>query len=98
MTDHDSEKTPLEELQDTLARLKEMEHYSQGNIEKLATLWLTVSDNKSQKQYEAGVDRVLKEQNRFQEAIAALIEDFEKEAARLRAEEEKAAAGSAGEK
>ena len=95
MAEQENGKTPLELLQDTLAQLKEMAHYSQGNIEKLATLWLTVSENKDQKQYEDGVDAVLKEQNRFQEAIVALIEAYEAEAARLRAEAEKAAADAA---
>ena len=97
MADHEHDKTPLELMQDTLAQLKEMAHYAQGNIEKLATLWLTVSESKSQKKYEDGVDEVLKQQNRFQEAIAALIEEFERDAAKLKAEEDKAAAAAAGE-
>ncbi len=91
MADKENGKSVLESLQDTLAQLKEMEHYSQTNIEKLAALWLQVSENKAQKQYESGVDKVLKEQNRFQEAITTLIEDFAKEADRLKAEAAKAA-------
>jgi len=76
-------KTPLEAMQDTLSRLKEMEHYSKTNIEKLASLWLEVSEHKEQKQYETMVDEVLKCQNRFQESIASLIEAYEEETARL---------------
>ena len=68
-----------------------MEHYSQTNIEKLAALWLEVSENKDQKQYEKMVDEALKLQNQFEESIAHLIEAYENEAARLKA----AAAGSA---
>ena len=79
-------KTPLEAMQDTLSRLKEMEHYSKTNIEKLASLWLEVSEHKEQKQYETMVDEVLKCQNRFQESIASLIEIYEKEMTRLRAQ------------
>lgn len=78
-------KTPLEALQDTLSRLKEMEHYSQTNIAKLAALWLEVSENKDQKQYEKLVDEALKRQNQFEESIAHLIESYEAEAGRLRA-------------
>ena len=51
MADEDNVKTPLDAMQDTLSRLKEMEHYSKTNIEKLAALWLEVSEHKEQKQY-----------------------------------------------
>ena len=73
MAEEEVVKTPLDALQDTLSKLKEMEHYSQANIEKLAALWLEVSEHKEQKRYEAKVDEVLKRQNQFQESIAALI-------------------------
>ncbi len=86
MADEGKAKTALEALQDTLSRLKEMEHYSQTNIEKLAALWLEVSEDKEQKQYEKIVDEVLKRQNQFQESISALIEAYEKDAARLKAD------------
>ena len=84
MADEASEKTPLDAMQDTLSRLKEMEHYSKTNIEKLATLWLEVSEHKEQKQYEKMVDEVLKRQNQFEESIKSLIEAYEAEMARLR--------------
>jgi hypothetical protein len=84
MADEGSEKTPLDAMQDTLSRLKEMEHYSKTNIEKLAALWLEVSEHKEQKQYEKMVDEVLKRQNQFAESIKSLIETYEAEMARLR--------------
>jgi hypothetical protein len=83
MADEDNVKTPLDAMQDTLSRLKEMEHYSKTNIEKLAALWLEVSEHKQQKQYETMVDEVLKCQNRFQESITSLIDAYEEETARL---------------
>lgn len=86
MADEGNVKTPLDAMQDTLSRLKEMEHYSKTNIEKLAALWLEVSEHKEQKQYEKMVDEVLKRQNLFQESITSLIEVLEKETTRLRAE------------
>lgn len=55
------------------------------NIQKLAALWLEVSENKDQKQYEKMVDEALRRQNQFQESIAQLIESYENEAARLKA-------------
>jgi hypothetical protein len=60
VADEDNVKTPLDAMQDTLSTLKEMEHYSKTNIEKLAALWLEVSEHKEQKQYETMVDEVLK--------------------------------------
>ena len=88
MADEDNVKTPLDAMQDTLSRLKEMEHYSKTNIEKLATLWLEVSEHKEQKQYEKMVDEVLKRQNQFQESITPLIEAYEEEIGRLKAQAE----------
>ncbi|MEO8134063.1 MAG: hypothetical protein ABI831_08810 [Betaproteobacteria bacterium] len=94
MADESIAKTPLEVLQDTLSRLKEMEHYSQANIEKLSALWLEVSEHKEQKQYEKMVDEALKRQNQFQESIANLIEAYASETARLRAAVESQTSGS----
>ena len=85
-------KSKLDTLQDTLSRLKEMEHYSQTNIEKLAALWLEVSEHKDQNQYEKMVDEALKRQNQFEESMKQLIEAYETEAAKLKA----AAAETAG--
>jgi len=84
MADEGNQRTPLDAMQDTLSRLKEMEHYSKTNIEKLAALWLEVSEHKEQKQYEKMVDEVLKRQNQFAESIKSLIETYEAEMARLR--------------
>ena len=88
MAEEGNAKTPLDAMQDTLSRLKEMEHYSKTNIEKLAALWLEVSENKQQKQYEKMVDEVLKRQNQFEESITSLIEVYEKEMTQLRAQAE----------
>ena len=85
MADETIAKTPLEVLQDTMSRLKEMEHYSQTNIQKLSALWLEVSEHKEQKQYEKMVDDVLKRQNQFQESITTLIQAYTDETGRLRA-------------
>ena len=88
MAEEGNVKTPLDAMQDTLSRLKEMEHYSKTNIEKLAALWLEVSEHKQQKQYEKMVDEVLKRQNQFEESITSLIEVYEKEMTQLRAQAE----------
>jgi len=84
MADEGNQGTPLDAMQDTLSRLKEMEHYSKTNIEKLAALWLEVSEHKEQKRYEKMVDEVLKRQNQFEESITSLIAAYEEEMTRLR--------------
>lgn len=94
MVDESNAKTPLDAMQDTLSRLKEMEHYSKTNIEKLAALWLEVSEHKEQKQYEKMVDEVLKRQNQFQESITSLIEVYEKETSRLLAQAQEGSSAS----
>ena len=85
MAEEGNVKTPLDALQDTLSKLKEMAHYSEANIEKLATLWLEVSEHKEQRQYEKMVDEALQRQNAFQESITALIAAYGEETARLKA-------------
>ena len=94
MAEEGTAKTPLDAMQDTLSRLKEMEHYSKTNIEKLAALWLEVSEHKQQKQYEKMVDEVLKRQNQFEESITSLIEVYEKEMTQLRAKAEEGSSSS----
>ncbi|HVF65076.1 MAG TPA: hypothetical protein VNE58_13885 [Casimicrobiaceae bacterium] len=84
MADEQIVKSPQEKLQDTLSQLKEMEHYSQANIEKLAALWLEVSEQKGKKPYEKMIDEVLSRQNQFQESIVALIEAYEEDIAKLK--------------
>lgn len=71
------EKTPLEKSRDIIAQLKEMQHYSRTNIEKLSAYWLQLDDELKQKDMAKKVEGLLEHQNKFHEALEASIEDYE---------------------
>lgn len=73
MTDQSTDKTPLDLWNDVSSTLKEMEHYSQANIEKLATLWLAFDADKKLAGLATSTNAALTAQNEFQERITALI-------------------------
>ena len=71
------EKTPLEKSQDIIAQLKEMQHYSRTNIEKLSAFWLQLDDELKQKEIAARVEGLLQHQNTFHEALESTLTDYE---------------------
>lgn len=77
------EKTPLEKSRDIITQLKEMQHYSKTNIEKLSAFWLQLDDELKQKQIAKKVENLLSHQNTFHEALETTIADYEAECARL---------------
>jgi len=44
-------KTPLEKFKDLISVLKEMEHYSRSNIEKLTEHWMFLEDEMKHKEF-----------------------------------------------
>lgn len=83
MTDQPTEKTPLDLWKDVSSSIKEMAHYSEANIEKLAALWLTFDSDKKLKELAELSNAALTAQNDFQEKITALIEKHDQEGAKL---------------
>lgn len=71
------EKTPLEKSRDIIAQMKEMQHYSRTNIEKLTAYWLQLDDELKQKEIAKKVEALLTHQNTFHEALEATITDYE---------------------
>jgi hypothetical protein len=67
-----------------LAKLKEMEFHSRGNLERLAELVLTVGDELKQQQIVSPLDDVYSAQNVLQTKLTALIEAYQAECDRLR--------------
>jgi hypothetical protein len=67
-----------------LAKLKEMEFHSRGNLERLAELVLTVGDELKQQQVVGPLDEVYSAQNVFQTKLTALIEAYQAECDGLR--------------
>lgn len=59
-----------------LAKLREMEFHSRGNIEKLAELSLTIEDELKQKAFVESIGALYSAQDAFHSKIAALIEAY----------------------
>ena len=83
-----SQQTPdaakLEKSLAALAKLKELEFHSRGNIEKLAELSLTIEDELKQKSFVGSIGDVYSAQEAFHSKISALIEAYQAECDRLR--------------
>jgi len=71
------EKTPLDKSRDIITQLKEMQHYSKSNIEKLTAFWLQLDDELKLDAIAKRVEALLTVQNTFHEALESTIEDFE---------------------
>lgn len=67
-----------------LAKLREMEFHSRGNIEKLAELSLTIEDELKQKAFVESIGGLYSAQDAFQSKIATLIEGYAAECEHLR--------------
>ncbi|MDZ7723304.1 MAG: hypothetical protein U5R06_10985 [candidate division KSB1 bacterium] len=88
MTDPSKEKSILEESRDIISQLKEMEHYSTNNIEKLSEFWLVLDDKLDQKEFAGRMEKILSHQNAFHDEISSLIADYEIECNRIAQETE----------
>lgn len=71
------EKTELEKSRDIINQLKEMQHYSKANIEKLTAHWLQLDGELKQKEVAKKVEALLTHQNTFHEALESAIADYE---------------------
>src|SRR5438128_1253190 len=76
--------TQLEKSLAVLAKLRELEFHSRGNIEKLAELSLTVEDELKQKAFVEPIGAVYSAQDAFHSKISALIEAYQAECDRLK--------------
>ncbi|WP_418317024.1 hypothetical protein [Piscinibacter sakaiensis] len=71
------EKTPLDKCRDIITQMKEMEHYSRANIEKLTAFWLQLDDELKQKDIAKKVETLLTQQNAFHDALEGTMTDLE---------------------
>ncbi|WP_133499087.1 hypothetical protein [Cognatilysobacter terrigena] len=72
-------KTPFDHVNDTVTQLKEMRHYSKGNVERLTTQWLLFDgDLKKLKQADRIEDLMVRaaELHEAIEAEIAVLEDL----------------------
>jgi tRNA(His) 5'-end guanylyltransferase len=77
------EKTPLEKSRDIINQLKEMQHYSKTNIEKLTAFWLQIDDELKQKDIAKKIEGLLTHENKVHDTLESVIEAHEAECARL---------------
>ena len=82
--DHKPDPTQHEKSLAVLAKLREMEFHSRGNIEKLAELSLTIEDELKQKAFVESIGALYSAQDAFHSKIAALIETYGAECERLK--------------
>jgi hypothetical protein len=82
--DHKSDPTQHEKSLTVLAKLREMEFHSRGNIEKLAELSLTIEDELKQKAFVESIGALYSAQDTFHSKIATLIEAYQAECERLK--------------
>ena len=83
MSDPIPEKTPVEKMREVNSKLKEMEHYSRNNIEKLSASWLLLDEELKEKGFAERVNDLLSTQNTFQDRVTELSTDLEAECVRL---------------
>ena len=71
-------KTTAEKLGDIVSQLKEMEHYSRANIEKLTSYWLVFEEDKEMKnkEFSEEVTLLMNAQGSFEDEIQKLIEQM----------------------
>src|SRR4030081_3747144 len=83
--DQKPDPTQHEKSVAVLAKLREMEFHSRGNIEKLAELSLTIEDELKQKAFVESIGALYSAQEDFHSKISSLIEGYAAECERLKA-------------
>lgn len=83
MTEQENEKSDLEKSRDIISQLKEMQHYSKTNIEKLGEFWLLLDGELKQKENAKALEILLAHQNAFHEALESMVSDYEIECNRI---------------
>ncbi len=80
-TEYETGKSPTDKLKNVVSQLKEMEHYSHSNVEKLTEFWLLLEDELKDKALAEKVNGLLSCQNTFYELIQDVVEACEKKSA-----------------
>ena len=86
MIEQENEKSDLEKSRDIISQLKEMQHYSKTNIEKLGEIWLLLEGELKQKENANKLEILLTHQNTFHEALESMVSDYEIECNRIEIE------------
>jgi hypothetical protein len=72
-----STKTPFEHVGDLLKQLKEMHHYSKGNVERLSAQWLLFDGELKKLKHAERIEELMTRQAELHEAIETEIAALE---------------------
>ena len=70
-------KSQLEQVNDALAQLKEMRHYSKTNVEHLTAIWLLFDGELSKLKQTDKIDDLMNRQGQLHDALEKAIADLE---------------------
>lgn len=87
-------KTPFDHVNDTLTQLKEMRHYSKGNVERLSTQWLLFDGELRKLKQADRIEDLMVRAGELHDAIEAEIAELEELASSLKPAVEDPAAGA----
>jgi hypothetical protein len=83
-------KTAAEHVADTLMQLKEMRHYSKGNVERLTSAWLLFDGELSKLGQTSKIDDLMNRQGQLHDALETVITDLEEVLQKMQPPEEPA--------
>ena len=70
-------KTAADHLNDTLAQLKEMRHYSKTNVEHLTAIWMLFDGELSKLKRTDKIEDLMNRQGQLHDALEGVIADLE---------------------
>lgn len=76
-------KTPFDHVNDTLAQLKEMRHYSKNNVERLTAQWLLFDGELKKLKQADQIEALMTSQGELHDALEAEIAELEELAMQL---------------
>lgn len=76
-------KTPLDRVNDTLAQLKEMRHYSKNYVEQLTAQWLLFDGELKKLKQADHIEELMTRQGELHDALEAEITELEELAVQL---------------
>jgi hypothetical protein len=73
----DTAKSVVDHLVDSLAQLKEMRHYSKGNVEHLTSMWMLFDGELAGLKRIDKIDDLMSRQGQMHDALEAVIADLD---------------------
>ncbi|GAA5495671.1 hypothetical protein SAMN02745181_2323 [Rubritalea squalenifaciens DSM 18772] len=73
----DKNVKPIDKLKSLISQLREMEHYSRSNIEKLSEFWLLLEEEVKHDEFTNEADALLTAQDNFEQHIVKLIDSLQ---------------------